>query len=371
MIRSEAALAEHRAITSAAALGAGLPSHMWLRVHDRAWISRRLRVSLTDHCNYSCFFCHNEGQGRVRPASLASAPFEEITSIIRIAVQEGVDTLKLTGGEPLLYRSRGGGIVDFIERLSPLRAVTPHLDISLTTNGSLMPEYAIKLREAGLNRVTLSLPTLQPHTFCCLISPDVGLLGRSIAGLRAARDAELSPLKVNVPLYHSDRHRLGNLQELRQLLDTAREFDVAEVRLFTLLWHPDFPQFDAFYQFFSREMRRSLVLLLEHCDAPAPQDTVEMLAELAFSFGSRLYPKVEFGVNLDSLALGFEPMVRSRLSQGDRFQEGPYAMRLGSDGALRPTLNGLPSHELIKAVRHGADDAALGSLYHAALEELP
>jgi molybdenum cofactor biosynthesis enzyme MoaA len=338
---------------------------------DRDQVKQKLRISLTDHCNWQCFFCHNEGQGPVGRTPAHAMTVEEIVAIARTAVSEGVTMIKLTGGEPLLYRSLDDDVTSLVRGLAALKSGVERLDLSMTTNASLMPEYADRLRDCGLDRVTVSITTLDSTTFDLLISPNSRLLARSIAGLRAARNAGLVPLKINMALYHSDGQNVGNLRELRDIFDVAAANDVSELRLFTLIWHPGLKQFDEYYQFFSPRMREELQGLLTYCGIIAPGQMVERLVTLAATFAHRVYPKVEFGVQIGSMRLGFEAMQFGRLPSEAGLQEGPYAMRVGSDGALRSVLNGEPSFELIDGVRCGMSDTELRRIYRAAWAELP
>lgn len=350
---------------------AQLPSHIWIRICTKDQIQQKLRLSLTEHCNFRCFFCHNEGQGPIQRVSTRSLTVAELCTIARAAIAEGVTRIKLTGGEPLLYRSSGDDVASLIRRLAELRSDRASFDLSLTTNGSMLPEYAARLKDAGLDRVTVSLTTINAQTFTSLIAPNASLLTRSTAGLMAARAAGLIPLKMNAVIYQSTRKDLGNLAELRDLLDVALDHGVSEFRIFTLLWHEDFPQFSEFYQFFSPRMRAELKNVLSYFGVQSPGETVEILASLSTSFSNRIYPKLEFGVDLGAMKLGFEAMQFGRLTQEAGFQEGPYAIRVAADGALRSTLTRSPSYDVIDAVRQGAPQARIRSLYRKELEEMP
>ncbi len=350
---------------------AQLPSHIWIRTCTKDQVQQKLRLSLTEHCNFKCFFCHNEGQGAIQRGSTRSLTVDELLTVARAAIAEGVTKIKLTGGEPLLYRSSGDDVTILIKRLVELRSDGVNFDLSLTTNGSLLPESAARIKDAGLDRVTVSLTTLNAHTFNSLIAPNPRLLARSIAGLTEARLAGLVPLKMNAVIYHSARQDHGNLAELHDLLDVAVDHSVAEFRIFTLLWHEDFPQFSEFYQFFSTRMREELTNVLAHFGVPNPGETVEILARLSTSFSNRGYPKIEFGVHLGAMKLGFEAMQFGRLTKEAGFQEGPYAMRVGADGAVRSTLTKSPSYAIINAVRRGVPHAELRSLYRKELGEMP
>lgn len=348
-----------------------LPSHIWIRLHDREEIMKRLRISLTEHCNESCFFCHNEGQGDIRRRPGRALSSDHLQAATRVAVMEGVDRVKLTGGEPLLFRSGRDDVVSLVSELATLRKEGWTFDLSLTTNGSLLSDYAEGLAQAGLDRVTVSLTTLNPTTFRTLISRNDSLLPRTIAGLQAAQAVGLTPLKINTVLYHSVQRSIGNLDELRDLVRVATDHGVAELRFFTLLWHEAFAEFDEFYHFFSTEMRESLVALLDGCDVVEPEQTVDLLSRLAHTFAHRLYPKVEFGVDLGRTKLGFEAMKYGRVVGRKELQEGPYAMRLATDGGLRATLNGAASYDLIRGIRDSLPLSELRRRYRRAQEGLP
>jgi GTP 3',8-cyclase len=142
-----------------------------------------LRISLTQRCNLKCVFCHMEGQ----PASHAELTPSEIETIVRAGTRIGIERVKLTGGEPTLR----GDIVEIVERLSPMLG-----EVSMTTNGLLLESLAKPLRDAGLARVNVSLPSLDPATYRELTGVDG--VERVIRGIRAARAAGLHPVKLNV-----------------------------------------------------------------------------------------------------------------------------------------------------------------------------
>src|SRR5580700_1731797 len=142
-----------------------------------------LRVSLTQRCNLRCVFCHMEGQ-LVSNEELTPA---EIETVVRAAVAAGVERVKLTGGEPTLRSD----IVEIVERLAALGP-----EVSMTTNGLRLSELAAPLRAAGLARVNVSLPSLDLATYRTLTGVDG--LAKTVAGVRAAVAAGLSPVKLNV-----------------------------------------------------------------------------------------------------------------------------------------------------------------------------
>jgi GTP 3',8-cyclase len=155
---------------------------------------RDLRISVTDRCNFRCVYCMpKEVYGRdfrfLERAELLT--FEEIARLAAIFAGLGVKKIRLTGGEPLIRRE--------LERLVGMLAAIPGLDLTLTTNGSLLAKKAAALREAGLRRVTVSLDSLDDEVFRAMNDVDFPV-ERVLAGIDAAAAAGLAPVKVNVVL---------------------------------------------------------------------------------------------------------------------------------------------------------------------------
>jgi cyclic pyranopterin phosphate synthase len=158
---------------------------------------RDLRISVTDRCNFRCSYCMPK---EVFDSNYKYLPhsdlltFEEITRIAKLFVAHGVQKIRLTGGEPLLRKN----IEILIEQLAQLRTVdgTP-LDLTLTTNGSLLTRKAKALKAAGLNRVTVSLDGLDDAVFRRMNDVDFPV-AEVLAGIDAAREAGLGPVKINM-----------------------------------------------------------------------------------------------------------------------------------------------------------------------------
>ena len=158
---------------------------------------RDLRISVTDRCNFRCNYCMPKAIFDKDYAYLphqALLSFEEITRIARVFVAQGVQKIRLTGGEPLLRKN----VERLVEQLAALR--TPGgqpLDITLTTNGSLLARKARELKAAGLKRVTVSLDGLDDAVFRSM--NDVNFpVADVLAGIEAAQEAGLGPIKINM-----------------------------------------------------------------------------------------------------------------------------------------------------------------------------
>ncbi len=151
-----------------------------------------LRISITDHCNYKCVYCRTGNDG----ALYADLPFPDYLRMARIFAGLGIKKVRITGGEPLLRR----GVVDFVRDLSHLRSSDGEpLDIAITTNGHLLADMAQPLKDAGLNRVTVSMDAVDPDRFA-RITRVPNSFDYVLAGVRAAKRAGLSPVKVNCVL---------------------------------------------------------------------------------------------------------------------------------------------------------------------------
>jgi cyclic pyranopterin phosphate synthase len=149
-----------------------------------------LRVSVTDRCNLRCRYCMGpDGVPARRHEEILT--YEEILRVAAAAVPLGIDRFRVTGGEPLVRR----GVVGLVGRLSALQGVR---EVTMTSNGLLLPELAVPLREAGLARINLSLDTLRPDVYRTLTRG--GSLADALAGLAAALRAGMAPVKLNVVL---------------------------------------------------------------------------------------------------------------------------------------------------------------------------
>jgi Molybdenum cofactor biosynthesis enzyme len=149
---------------------------------------RDLRISLTDRCNFRCFYCLPNGEPPLaRKETILT--FEEIARATEIFVSLGIEKIRLTGGEPLIRK----GVPDLVERLAKLKPALK--DIALTTNGYDFPRHADALKVAGLDRVTISLDSLDPENFKDITGVDS--LDKVLVAIDSAKRFGFEPVKIN------------------------------------------------------------------------------------------------------------------------------------------------------------------------------
>lgn len=177
-----------------------------------------LRISLTDRCNLRCIYCMPEKgiSDKIHHDEILS--LEDMYELIKAFVELGIDKIRFTGGEPLVRKN----IVQLINKTSKLEGVR---DISLTTNGQLLKEMAKPLKEAGLNRVNISLDTLDGEKFKTITRG--GNIKSVLDGIDEAIKVGLTPIKINTVLIGG-----FNDNEIRDLIDlTKRGIDVRFIEL--------------------------------------------------------------------------------------------------------------------------------------------
>jgi len=153
-----------------------------------------VRISLTDRCNFDCVYCHNEGLGDTRgpmdPQDDEMAT-DDVVRFLEVAAEFDVDAAKFTGGEPMLR--------DDLEEI--VRRTPDSMETSLTTNGTFLPDRADELVEAGLDRVNVSQDALDPEAFKAVTKS--GEYDAVIEGVKAAVDAGLDPVKLNMVVFEA------------------------------------------------------------------------------------------------------------------------------------------------------------------------
>jgi cyclic pyranopterin phosphate synthase len=281
---------------------------------------RDLRVSLTDRCNFRCFYCLPHGEPPIAPKEQMLS-YEEIEYVCEIFVGLGIEKLRLTGGEPMLRRD----IETIISKLSRLRA-SGLIDLALTTNGYFLPERAHALKAAGLDRVTISLDSLKQDVFKRMTGVDV--LDKVLAGIAAAKDAGLEPIKINAVIV-----RGHNEDEVADFAAFARKYDVK-------MRYIEFMPLDSGHEW-------------SRTDVVSGQEIKERINER--------FPLVKLAV-----PRGSETSARYRFADGAPGEIGIIApvtepfcgacsrIRLTADGQIRTCLFSTVEHSLRDVVRSGA-----------------
>jgi cyclic pyranopterin phosphate synthase len=288
-----------------------------------------LRVSITDRCNYKCVYCRTGEVGAQYP----ELAIEEYLRLIKLFVSLGITKVRLTGGEPLLRR----GLVDLVKALAKLRTIHGEpLDLALTTNGHLLESLAVPLRDAGLHRVTVSMDAVDAPTFE-RITRIPGSFETVLRGVRAAREAGLTPLKINCVLL-----RGFNDDQIEGFAHFARQEDVV-VRFIEFmpleegrLWTPEIvvPL---------KEIVSRISRILPLVELPA-REASETARRYGFSDG-----KGEIGI--------IAPVTQAFCGACSR-------VRLTSDGKIRTCLFSQLEHDLYGHMRAGESDEELRSYIH-------
>ena len=302
--------------------------------HNR--IIRDLRVSLTDRCNFRCFYCLPNGEPPLaRKETILT--FEEIEQICEIFVSLGIEKIRLTGGEPMLRKDIG----KLIEKLAHLRIPDSRfqipdskskiqnpksLDLALTTNGFSLKERAEDLKKAGLDRVTISLDSLKKDNFRRITGVDK--LEEVLEAIKAAKKAGLTPIKINAVIV-----RGYNDDELINFARFARESDLAM----------------RFIEFM-------------------PLDSGHGWSREAVVSGREIYEKINrvFPLKLKNTSRGSETAWKYEFADGAQGEIGIIApvtemfcgacsrIRLTADGQIRTCLFSTTEHNLRDVVRSGA-----------------
>ncbi len=284
-----------------------------------------LRISVTQKCNMHCPYCHREGE--TNPSTVMSA--EEIVHIVKIALSLGISRVKLTGGEPLLRKD----ILDIVGGIAELRGLR---DLSMTTNGTFLEAMAKDLKIKGLNRVNVSLPTLNPETYRNLRG---GNLRDAIEGVRAAVEAELYPVKLNMLI-------LKNVNER----EVERMIQFAE-RTMTILQLIELEPLNLTESYYERY----------HLDL---NEIEQRLKEQALEVRTREY--------MQNRRIYFLPKVKVEVIhpiENTEFCARCTRIRVTSDGKLKPCLMRNDNLvDILTPLRKGANDEELTKIFFEAVK---
>lgn len=321
--------------SAAVAMGAGVGRPRLRDSFGRAITD--LRISITDRCNYRCVYCRTGNEG----ALYAELPIEDYLRIARVFVSLGIEKVRLTGGEPLLR----AGLVEMVEELSTMRTGflpdgTPAndgaglpLDVALTTNGHLLEGLAQPLKRAGLSRITVSMDAVNPEAFAAITRVPRSF-DRVLAGVRAAREAGLGPVKVNCVLL-----RGFNEDQVEAFAEFSRSEGII-VRF--IEWMPLEED---------RSWSRDRVVTLE--EIVTRLNAVRPLVELPPTNASETAKRYTFADGLGEIGI-IAPVSRPFCGHCSR-------VRLTSDGKIRTCLFSQTDHDLYGRMRRGASDAEMAA----------
>jgi len=293
-----------------------------------------LRISVTDRCNLRCLYCMPaEGVNLTAPDSILR--YEEILRVARIAVDHGVTRIRVTGGEPLVRK----GIVGFIKELSGLKGLQ---DISLTTNGVVLKEFAGPLKDAGLTRVNVSLDSLKRERFAKVTRGD--RLDAVLAGLEEAQRVGLTPVKINMVVIQGFNDD--------EIVDFAH---ISERK-------PYHVRFIEYMPFNTEEgWDRGKCISADKIKALIEADRPLIAVK---ENGPGAGPARRFKIKGAPGELGFiSPVTQHFCGECNR-------LRLTADGKIRACLFSDTEVDLREALRDGSDDKAIEALlFHAVMEK--
>jgi GTP 3',8-cyclase len=292
-----------------------------------------LRVSVTDRCNYKCVYCRTGNEG----AQYTELAISDYLRMVRVFVSLGIEKIRLTGGEPLLR----SGLIDMVRELTKMRTTflpdgTPTddglpLDLALTTNGHLLEGLAQPLKDAGLNRVTVSMDAVDSETFTSITRVPRSF-DKVLAGIRRAQAVGLGPVKVNCVLL-----RGFNDGQIEQFAEFSRREGVI-VR---------------FIEFMPLEEGRSW-----KPESVVPMDEIvgrlnayRPLVELPPHAASETAKRFTFDDGLGEIGI-IAPVSRPFCGHCSR-------VRLTSDGKIRTCLFSQSDHDLLGEMMRGGTDADL------------
>ncbi len=284
-----------------------------------------LRISVTQECNMHCPYCHREGE--TNPSTVMSA--EEIVHIVKTALSLGISRVKLTGGEPLLRKD----ILDIVGDIAGLRGLR---DLSMTTNGTFLEAMAKDLKTKGMNRVNISLPTLNHETYRNLMG---GNLRDAIEGVRAAVEAELYPVKLNMLM-------LKNINERE--VEKMIQFAERTMTILQLIELEPLNLSDAYYERYHLDLK----------------EVEQKLKEQALEVRTREY--------MQNRRIYFLPRVKVEVIhpiENTEFCARCTRIRVTSDGKLKPCLMRNDNLvDILTPLRNGAKNEELTKLFLEAIK---
>ena len=291
-----------------------------------------LRISVTDRCNLRCKYCMPaDGVEWISHESILS--FEEILRLMKISTQLGFRRFRITGGEPLVRK----GILNFLQEGARLPGVE---DLMLTTNGMLLPDMAFDLKAAGVQRVNISLDTMDSDHFSDITRG--GDVSRVLKGIFQSLEAGLNPVKINVVVV-----RGFNTEELPNFLALAREYPL-HVRFIELMPIG-----------ISSEHRADFVPIAEMKELLGIEEYVRTLSIRGGGPAEYFCPS------------GFKGSIGFISAMSRHFCDTCNRARLTADGKLRPCLHSKHEVDLREALRNGSPDTDILELFAQAVWHKP
>jgi len=283
-----------------------------------------LRISLTDKCNLRCRYCMPE-EGVCRRSHHEMMNEDEVVTAVEVAASLGIHKIRLTGGEPLVKKN----IVSICRRVAAVEGIR---EVCLTTNGILLPQLGRQLREAGVNRLNLSLDTLDPRKYAYITR--IGHLEQFEAGLQAALEAGFDKVKINAVLIGG-----FNDDEIEALANLTVEYPV-DMRFIELMPIQDHDEFgESAYVPYARVLEKLPEAI------PVPKDGgVAKLYRL---------PGAQGNIGLIS------PISAHFCGECNR-------LRLTADGKLKPCLHSADEYSI-----KGLDKAAMKAVFEQAIWNKP
>ncbi|MGD0643855.1 MAG: GTP 3',8-cyclase MoaA [Candidatus Bathyarchaeia archaeon] len=283
-----------------------------------------LRISITQRCNNRCVYCHREGEVKRANRSAEKMTVEEIVRIAKIATSLGIARIKLTGGEPLMRK-------DLPEIIAGIAAVPGLKDLSLTTNGLLLGNMAKELRERGLKRVNISLPTLNAETYRKISG---GKLEDALAGVKAAIEAGFCPVKLNMVILKD-----VNVGDVPEMIEYAKKIGV----VLQLIELDPINVSNTYYTTHHRSL----------------DELEEMLREKAVSIEKRQFMHNRLIYHLPNATVEVVHPI-----ENSDFCMHCTRMRVTSDGKLKPCLMRNDNlSDILTQIRKGANDEQLKQLF--------
>ena len=286
-----------------------------------------LRLAVTARCNLRCSYCHGEGQEKPHESLAREMTVDEIARVVKVAAHLGISRVKLTGGEPLVR----SGIADIVAGISHTPGIT---DISMTTNGTLLAPSARRLRENGLQRVNISLPTLDGEVFRDLTG---GKIEHVMEGVKAAVDVGFSPVKLNMLILKGTND--GHIPEMIEFAEQTG----------TVLQLIELEPINVTNEYYSKKHKT-----LDECE--------EMLKQKALKIETREY--------MQNRRIYYLPHAQVEIVQpieNTEFCLHCTRLRVTSDGKLKPCLMRNDNLiDILTPLRNGASDEELARLFKLA-----